>query len=171
MMLLIEPVIPGLRRYARALVRDTSDADDLVQDCLERAVGRWHQRRTDGSVRGWMYAILHNLAMNQLRQRSRRGDHVPVESVPEQVFAEAAQQESVVIGEDIIQAVNRLPDDQKAVLLLISVEDLSYAEAANALGIPVGTVMSRLSRARARLRDDMDGSGAPAVANHLRRVK
>jgi len=170
MMLLIEPMIPGLRRYARALMRDTSDADDLVQDCLERAFSRWHQRREDGSLRGWMYTILHNLAMNQLNQRSRHGEHIPVENVPERALAQQAIQESTVHGKDIVQAVDRLPDDQKAVLLLISVEDMSYAEAAGVLDIPIGTVMSRLSRARARLREDMDGNG-PAVANHLRRVK
>lgn len=170
MMLLVEPMIPGLRRYARALMRDTNDADDLVQDCLERAVSRWHQRRADGSLRGWMYAILHNQAMNQLNQRSRRGDHVPVDSVPERALAQEATQESAVLGQDIVQAVDRLPDDQKAVLLLISVEDLSYAEAASVLDIPIGTVMSRLSRARTRLRQDMDGTGQ-AAASHLRRVK
>jgi len=170
MMLLVEPMIPGLRRYARALMRDTSDADDLVQDCLERAVSRWHQRREDGSLRGWMYAILHNLAMNRLNQRSRRGEHVPVDSVPERTLVQEATQESAVHGRDIVQAVGRLPENQKAVLLLISVEDLSYAEAADVLDIPIGTVMSRLSRARARLRDDMDGTGQ-AAASHLRRVK
>lgn len=170
MMLLVEPMIPGLRRYARVLMRDTSDADDLVQDCLERTVSRWHQRRADGSLRGWMYAILHNLAMNRLKQRSCRGEHVPVDSAPERALAQEATQESAVHGHDIVLAVGRLPEDQKAVLLLISVEDMSYAEAASVLDIPIGTVMSRLSRARARLRDDMDGTG-PAATTHLRRVK
>src|SRR4051812_45571855 len=72
----VEPLIPGLRRYARALLHDRTAADDLVHDCLERTISRWHQRRPDGDARTWVFAILHNLAMNRLRQAARRGPHV-----------------------------------------------------------------------------------------------
>ncbi|MBD3730915.1 MAG: RNA polymerase sigma factor [Sphingomonadales bacterium] len=168
MMVLIEPLIPGLRRYARSLLRDADAADDLVQDCLERVVGRWHQRRTDGNARSWVYTILHNLAINRIRQQTRRGQHLPMDNAPEPALAEQPTQESQLHSRDITAAVDRLPDDHRAVLLLISVEELSYAEAARVLDVPVGTVMSRLSRARERLRRDMTDS--PQVS-HLRRVK
>ena len=78
----VEPLIPALRRYARALVRNRANADDLVQDCLERAVSRWYQRR-DGEVRAWLFAILHNLAINQFRQSASRGGHVPIDEANE----------------------------------------------------------------------------------------
>ena len=147
----VEPLIPSLRRYARALMRDRAAADDLVQDCLERAVSRWYQRR-DGDVRAWLFTILHNLAVNQFRRTASRGRHVPIDETNEDSFGEAAAQEQKLIYQDVLAGLARLPEDQRAVLLLVAVEDLSYAEAANVLGIPTGTVMSRLSRARAALR-------------------
>ena len=170
MMLLVEPQIPGLRRYACSLLRDSVTADDLVQDCLERAISRWHQRRADGNVRTWLFTILHNLAINRMRQTARRGPHIPVEDADDTALAGDPMQESGLHQRDIVDAVDRLPEDQRAVLLLISVEDMSYADAAKTLGVPLGTVMSRLSRARARLRDDMSGQGVP-VTPHLRSVK
>ncbi len=78
MLRVVEPLIPALRRYARALMHDVSAADDLVQDCLERGITRWHQRRADGDARAWLFTILHNLAMNRMRQTARRGQHVAV---------------------------------------------------------------------------------------------
>jgi len=170
MMLLVEPHIPGLRRYARSLLRDSVTADDLVQDCLERAISRWHQRRADGDARTWLFTILHNLAINRMRQTARRGAHIAVEDADEIALARDPTQESGLHQRDIVGAVNRLPEDQRAVLLLISVEDMSYADAAQTLGVPVGTVMSRLSRARARLRDDMSGKEI-VVISQLRSVK
>ena len=83
MMRLIEPLIPALRRYARALLRNPTDADDLVQVCLERAIGRWHQRQADGDARTWLFAIVHNLAVTQMRQRARRGAHMAIEDTAE----------------------------------------------------------------------------------------
>src|SRR5215831_6968574 len=87
MLVQVEPLIPALRRYARSLVRNRAAADDLVQDCLERAVSRWHQRR-DGNVRAWLFTILHNLAVSQFRQASARGRHVPIDATNEDNFAE-----------------------------------------------------------------------------------
>jgi RNA polymerase sigma-70 factor (ECF subfamily) len=171
MILLVEPLPPGLRRYARALVHDAASADDLVQDCLERAIGRWHQRRSDGNVRTWMYTILHNLAVNRLRYTQRRGTHLSMEAVDEASLGWPATQEAGLHEADLLDAIARLPEDQRAVLLLVSVEDFSYAEAAETLGVAMGTVMSRLSRARERLRLDLSGERRIRVAPSLRRVK
>lgn len=170
LMILVEPVIPRLRRYARSLLRDSDAADDLVQDCLERAISRWHQRRSDGDARTWLFTILHNLAMNRLRQTARRGAHLPIEDACPTALASPPDQESSVHFSDVMSALDILPDDQRAVLLLITIEELSYADVATALDVPIGTVMSRLSRARARLRDYLAG-GDQAAAPRLRRVK
>ncbi|WP_024507797.1 sigma-70 family RNA polymerase sigma factor [Bradyrhizobium sp. ARR65] len=167
MLLQVEPLIPALRRYARALTRNRTSADDLVQDCLERAVSRWYQRR-DGDVRAWLFTILHNLAVNQFRQAATRGKHVPIDEALEDNFGEPAAQEQKLVYQDVLNKLAKIPEDQRAVLLLVAVEDLSYAEAAKVLGIPVGTVMSRLSRARERLQLEIEG-GANVVA--LRSVK
>ena len=163
---LIEPHIPALRRYAWALCRRSAhDADDLVQDCLLRALARWHLRRTDGSVRAWLFAILHNQFVTLCRKEMRRPKLATFDEAdgPE---TDAAQPHAAYLS-DVAAALDTLPDDQRAVLLLVGVEDLSYEEAAHSLGIPVGTVMSRLSRGRERLRQVMDGHRSVA----LRRVK
>lgn len=169
MLVQVEPLIPTLRRYARALVRDRAAADDLVQDCLERAVGRWHQRR-DGSVRAWLFTILHNLAVTQFRQTTARGRHMPIDDAGERELVSAAAQEHRLIYQDVLNKLARLPQEQRAVLLLVAVEDLSYAAAADVLNVPVGTVMSRLSRARERLLQEMDGV-APGNVVALRSMK
>ncbi|GJD64672.1 sigma-70 family RNA polymerase sigma factor [Methylobacterium frigidaeris] len=173
MIRLVEPLIPALRRYARALLRDPADADDLVQDCLVRAVSRWHQRRSDGDTRTWLTAILHNLAVSQMRRRARRGAHMSVEDAPEASLAVAPSQDGALRHRDLMAALDALPDEQRSVLLLVTVEGLSYAEAAQVLAIPTGTVMSRLSRARDRMIRLMDGEGVtvPAKRPLLRRVK
>jgi len=165
----VEPLIPALRRYARALMRDRASADDLVQDCLERAVSRWYQRR-DGDVRAWLFTILHNLAVNQFRKTASRGRHVPIDETSEDGFGEAASREQKLMYQDVLAKLAQLPADQRQVLLLVAVEDLSYAEAAKVLGIPVGTVMSRLSRARDRLQQEIEGTAAPTNVVSLRRV-
>jgi RNA polymerase sigma factor (sigma-70 family) len=164
----VEPLIPALRRYARSLLRDRAGADDLVQDCLERAISRWSQRR-DGEVRSWLFAILHNLAVDRFRKTASRGTHVPIDDAGENEFGEAATQEQKLMYRDVMTKLSRLPEDQRAVLLLVAVEDLSYADAAKVLGIPIGTVMSRLSRARERLQQELDGAAtAPAKIIPLR---
>jgi RNA polymerase sigma-70 factor (ECF subfamily) len=148
----VQPLIPALRRYARAMLRDRDDADDLVQDVLERAIAGWSARRGRGNPRAWLFTILHNLALDRLRRRARRGASEPLDTVSEAKLASPATQEHVVDGRDVLALVAQLPEDQRSVLLLIAVEDLSYAEAASVLDVPQGTVMSRLSRARERLR-------------------
>src|ERR1700752_4176003 len=157
MLLQVEPLIPALRRYARALVRNRAAADDLVQDCLERAVSRW-QQRGDGSVRAWLFAILHNLAVDQFRKIASRGRHVTIDETSEGHLSEAASQEYRVMYQDVLNKLAKLPEEQRSVLLLVAVEDLSYADAAKVLRIPVGTVMSRLSRARERLQQEIEGT-------------
>lgn len=171
-LLLVEPLIPVLRRYARALLRDAVAADDLVQDCLERVVSHWHRRRND-DPRTWVFAILHNLAINRLRQKQRRGEHLPFDEVDEASLADQPTQEDALFGKEILDALNQLPEEQRSVLLLVSVEDLSYSQVADTLAIPIGTVMSRLSRARERLRLILENSGKSAgrPGAHLRRVK
>jgi RNA polymerase sigma-70 factor, ECF subfamily len=162
MIALVKPLIPALRRYARALLRNPTAADDLVQDCLERAIKAWHQRRKDGSVRTWLFTILHNLAITRMQRNARRGRHDTLDDVPDSAIARPATQEDRLRLRDTLNALQSLPDEQRAVLLLISVEDLSYAETARVLDIPLGTVMSRLSRARHRLGELMPSETPPA---------
>jgi RNA polymerase sigma-70 factor (ECF subfamily) len=165
--------IPSLRRYARALTGDAWAADDLVQDTLERACSRWRLWLAGSDLRAWLFTLMHNIFVNQLRRSLRQaaaGATVNVEEVENELAApEAGTAQSL----DLQRCLLRLPEDQRAVLLLVSLEDLSYEEVSKITGVPVGTVMSRLSRARSRLRDLMDGSasaaaGAPA---QLRRLK
>jgi RNA polymerase sigma-70 factor (ECF subfamily) len=163
---LLEPQIPGLRRYAWALLRDDEAADDLVQDTLERAIRHWSQRRRDRDLKAWLFTIQRNLFLNAVRQRKVRGVQVGVEGLEE--ASESADSPDAHAGlRDILAGLDALPEEQRSVLLLVGVEDLSYEQAARVLDVPVGTVMSRLSRARRRLREFME-NGRSAV---LRRVK
>jgi len=172
MLALIGPLIPALRRYARALTRDGAVADDLVQDCLERAIAGWHQRRHDGDARSWVFTILHNLAVNAGRRKTRRGFHHELGDVDEELLSRHGDQEDRLRLRDLARALDTLPEEQRAVLLLVSVEDLSYAEAARVLDIPLGTVMSRLARAREKVLNFMEGDAVVvSAAPGLRRVK
>lgn len=173
MITLVEPLIPALRRYARSLLHDRSAADDLVQDCLEHAVRGWHQRRPDGDARSWMFSILHNLAINRLKQSARRGAHLALEETSEEALARAPTQEMGLCHSDLLRALDALPEDQRSVLLLVSVEGLSYAETAKILNVPLGTVMSRLSRARRNLLRIMETGdrSAERAQPQIRRVK
>ena len=171
----LEPMIPALRGYARALLCDAHDADDLVQDCLERVITKWSDRRDEASTRQWVFAIAHNLAMDALRRRKRRGALVSIENLDVPELRVDAPQEMHMQRLEMIRAFNALSDEQRSVVLLVSVHDMSYAEVAAMLGIPVGTVMSRLSRGRARLLDWMNCSARPSPSGQigaaLRRVK
>ena len=171
---LIEAQIPGLRRFACALMRgDSEGADDLVQDTLERALSRWHLRRTDGNVRGWLYTILYNRFLTD-RHRSRRRGLQDVLTEETELPGVDGGQDSALEHRDLLRAFSALPEEQRSVLLLIGVEDLSYDEAARVLGVPIGTVMSRLSRGRERLRHHMHGDineNSQRRSAALRRVK
>jgi RNA polymerase sigma-70 factor (ECF subfamily) len=152
---LIVPYIPNLRRYARALVGDRDGADDLVQDTLERAVRKFHLWRP-GDLRAWLFSIMHNVFVNQLKSRKIGLD---VEIDEETLAARIP----TVTGTDVLdlqRALGGLAAEQREVVLLIALEDMSYADVSRALGIPIGTVMSRLSRGRERLRKLMEGGQA-----------
>jgi RNA polymerase sigma-70 factor (ECF subfamily) len=151
--------IPRLRRYARAMLGDRAAADDLVQDTLERAWSRLQQWRAGSDMRAWLFGIMHNLRVDQLR-RPRLSTH----SIDEDDFdvpTRATQTDELELR-DIESALSHLPDEQREVLLLVALEETSYAEIASTLGIPIGTVMSRLSRGRERLRLIMNGEQSTA---------
>jgi RNA polymerase sigma-70 factor (ECF subfamily) len=158
--------IPSLRAYARLLVGDRSRADDLVQDCLERAWSRLHLFRSEADMRVWLFAILHNLYVSELRREQRRPATVPLAD-DEETLRAPAREEARIELEQLERALAELPAEQRAALLLVAGEDMSYEEAAAVLEIPVGTLMSRLHRARKRLRVLVRGAASPA----LRRVK
>ncbi len=124
----VEPMIPALRRYARGLLRDREVADDIVQDCLERVIMNW-SRRKDSNARPWVFAILHNLAINRIRHDARRAGVIPLDDLPEENIAVQSAQEQNLFGQDVLAAIDRLPPDYRSILLLVSVEDLTYAEA------------------------------------------
>jgi RNA polymerase sigma-70 factor (ECF subfamily) len=155
----IEAAIPALRRYARALTRDTETADDIVQDTLVRALRSEHLFH-DGDVRAWLYTILTNLNRNRLRSLSRRPTLTPIKD------SDATIAGSDAGSRDIARALDNLAEDQRAALLLVVLEGLTYREVAEVQGVPIGTVMSRLARARIQIKAYLDGE-RPA----LRRVK
>jgi RNA polymerase sigma-70 factor (ECF subfamily) len=142
--------IPALRRYARALLGDPGVADDLVQDCLERALSRAHLWRRPDNLRAWLFTIMHNLHANHRRRLAQRPPALALDGLPEP--ARPATQIEGAVARETLAAVRLLSDEHRQVLLLVGVEGLSYAETAGVLAVPVGTVMSRLSRARERLR-------------------
>jgi RNA polymerase sigma-70 factor (ECF subfamily) len=156
---LIEQQIPRLRRYARALTGERSAADDLVQDTLERAWSKFHLWRRGSDLRAWLFTVMHNVYINQLRSRRNRGEMLDYDAHPAEV--RATQGDGLEIR-DLDAALRRLPEEQREVLLLVGLEQFGYEEAARVLGIPVGTVMSRLSRGRERLRQLLSGDGAAA---------
>jgi RNA polymerase sigma-70 factor (ECF subfamily) len=151
-------LIPRLRRYARALVSERSAADDLVQDTLERAWAKLHLYRRGTDLRAWLFTVMHNVHVNKVRA-TRITDSLDDE-MPE--LALRAPQGDALVVRDLDRAIALLPADQRAVLLLVTLEDMSYEEVARTLGIPMGTVMSRLSRAREKLRLLMLGQTAAA---------
>lgn len=156
----IEAAIPALRRYARALTRDAETADDLVQDTLVRALRSEHLFH-GGAVRSWLYTILTNLNRNRLRSLARRP---LVTQLQDDDAADLAGPEAG--GRDIERALALLAEEQRTALLLVVLEGLTYREVAEVQGVPIGTVMSRLARARIQIKAYLDG-GRPA----LRRIK
>jgi RNA polymerase sigma-70 factor, ECF subfamily len=147
----IEAEIPRLRRYARALTRDLAAADDLVQDCLARALGKLHLWQQGTDLRAWLFTILHNQYVNYVRRAVREGAAVGLnESEP--LLMRAPHQGRRLELRDLERAIAKLPEEQRAVILLVGLEGMRYEEVAAVLGVPVGTVRSRLSRGREALR-------------------
>jgi len=142
--------IPRLRRYARALTGERTAADDLVQDTLERAWTKLSLWRPGSDLRAWLFTIMHNVFVNQVRARAAQppaaGENDAVD------LPDRPRQTDMLEVRDLDMALRCLPDEQREVLLLVALEQLSYDETARALGVPIGTVMSRLSRGRERLR-------------------
>jgi RNA polymerase sigma-70 factor, ECF subfamily len=160
--------IPRLRRYARSLVFDTSAADDLVQTTLERALAHWHQFDQRRDILVWTLSIAHNAFMDE-RRRDKRMTLAEPHEARSAVDALQAPGNDVGLRMDLVAALAQLSIEQRQPLLLVTLEQLSYAECAEVLRIPVGTVMSRISRARAALRELLDGR-SPQSGRGLRRV-
>lgn len=149
---LIAREIPHLRRYALILAGNPDLADDLVQDCLERAIRKHHLWKRHGAIRSWLYRILYNVFLNQSAKRNRLRKELPIDS--EAVMpAEPARQEEHLACKDIADAMRMLPNEQRAAIALTAVEGLSYDEAADILRIPIGTLRSRIARGRTQLQE------------------
>jgi RNA polymerase sigma-70 factor (ECF subfamily) len=147
----IEAEIPRLRRYARALTRDLSAADDLVQDCLARALSKVHLWQAGTDLRAWLFTILHNQYVNHVRRAVREGAAVGLSETEPMLTSQPNQNKRLELR-DLERAIARLPEEQRAVLLLVGLEGMRYEEVAVILDVPVGTIRSRLSRGREMLR-------------------
>lgn len=147
-------VLPRLRRYAQALVGDRAAADDLVQDTLERAWTRAAQWRAGSDLAVWLLSIMHNLRVDQLRRPGLQLTSFEEQDIDVPTRATQTDQRELA---DLAAALAQVPEEQRAVLLLVGLEELSYADVAATLGIPMGTVMSRLARGRERLRQILEG--------------
>jgi RNA polymerase sigma-70 factor, ECF subfamily len=147
----IEAEIPYLRRYARALAGNAEAADDLVQDGLERAIERFDQFRPGTNLRAWLFTILHNMRCDQHRRLVRRPMEIPIDDAAQQTSTRASQADALHLA-DFRRAFARLSEPHREVLALVGLEGLDYQHAASILGVEVGTVKSRVFRARECLR-------------------
>src|SRR5688572_9452012 len=161
----LEEQIPRLRRYARALTRDANRADDLVQDTLVRALAKQHLWQVGTNLRAWLFTLMHNQHVNDVRRSNREGGNINVEDIAAVLVANTDPTASRQLRE-LERGLARLPLEQRESILLVGLEGLRYDEAASVLGVPIGTVRSRLSRGREALRKLMglDESDAPAAA-------
>ncbi len=151
--------LPALQRFAMSLTRNQDRAADLVQDCVERALRKSHL--FDGAnLRSWLFTICRRVFLNQIRSRKSRGVAVPVEDAPQSSLSIAQSQEMSMHFNDVKDAFARLPMNDKVILALVVIEGLKYEEVAEVLEIPIGTVRSRLSRARSRLEEMIEVDGA-----------
>jgi RNA polymerase sigma-70 factor, ECF subfamily len=166
----LESCIPSLRRYARALLHHPEDADDLVQDCLERAIGRRHLWYGGASVRPWLFRIMRNLSCNRARSRRARPVTESIDALRDEPAVDGAQTASLTLRE-MEAALGRLREDQREVVVMVALTGMSYQDCATALDLPLGTVMSRLARGRECLRQMLEGNGAAGGEPLLRRVK
>jgi RNA polymerase sigma-70 factor (ECF subfamily) len=167
----VEACIPSLRRYALVLLRDRQGVDDLVHDCLVQALTHMRTRRPGTDIRPWLFSIIHNLFISQKRRERTRGQIIPIESMidilEEGRSSISTPQEDRLRWRDLLRSLGLLPLELRLVITLVAVEGLSYAAVGEILDIPIGTVMSRLSRGRERLRQILAGEEHPI----LRRVK
>jgi RNA polymerase sigma factor (sigma-70 family) len=153
----ITACIPRLRRYARALTGNRDAADDLVQDTLERAWGRFHLWRRGTNLRAWLFTIMHNLFVNDARARNRENQFAAHEEDEASAVAASPAHEKSIELRELDAALRQLPEEQREVVLLVGLEQMSYQEVARVTGVPLGTVMSRLFRGRERLRQLVHG--------------
>jgi RNA polymerase sigma-70 factor, ECF subfamily len=160
---LIEAEIPRLRRYARALLRDPERADDLVQDTLVRGLGKVHLFRS-GDLRAWLFTIMHNQYVNSVRRSVRQREVIVVEKV---TLASPARQLPTLELRELESAIARLSEEQRETLLLVTLEGMKYEEVAQVCDVPIGTVRSRLNRAREELRRMTEGVIAAGRDSHL----
>lgn len=159
--------LPALRRFARALTGDPALADDLVQDCVERALTKSHLYDPARPLRAWLYAVLRNIHVSGLRRNGRLGIVKTVDDLGDGEGAVPPEQEHRLAASSITAALDRLSPQHREVILLVGLEEMSYRDVSDILGVPVGTVMSRLSRAREHMRQLLEERGAAS----LRRVK
>jgi RNA polymerase sigma-70 factor (ECF subfamily) len=165
----IEALIPRLRRFARALGGGREAADDLVQDTLERAWAKRHLWQAGTNLRAWLFAVMHGVYVNGARRRRPAESLDVLEGMAPERADDGASAETAIVVRELREALQRLPDEQRQVLLLVGLEQLSYAEAAGVLEVPIGTVMSRLARGRERLRQLLEEGSSDR--HGLRRVK
>lgn len=161
--------IPSLRRYALALAGNREDADDLVQACLERALERLAHWRHGEDPRRWLFAIMHNIRIDAVRSAARAPPVSPIDAAPPAALGREATQTQTLMCRDVLAALQHLPPDQREAVLLVGLEGLSYRDAAAALAIPAGTLMSRLARGRARLREILEAT--PERVSELKVIK
>jgi RNA polymerase sigma-70 factor (ECF subfamily) len=164
----IEEEIPRLRRYARALTRDVTAADDLVQDCLARALSKVHLWQEGTDLRAWLFTILHNQYVNHVRRAVREGTAVGLSESEPSLTSQPNQNKRLELR-DLERAIAKLPEEQRAVLLLVGLEGMRYEEVAVVLDVPVGTIRSRLSRGREMLRQLMGMVEEEGVAAFVKR--
>ncbi|WP_106477964.1 RNA polymerase sigma factor [Phytohalomonas tamaricis] len=165
----LREVLPRLRRFALSLTQNPNDADDLVQSTMEKAIGHWQRRRPDGDLRAWLFSILYRQFIDGRRRAGRYARLMQLFTSDPQT---SASTEDIVVANATWEAFDRLPPEHRALLMLVSVEGLSYREVSETLNIPIGTVMSRLSRARRSLRDLDEGTSHEKHSSpSLRRLK
>ena len=158
--------LPALRRYARALVGSSALADDLVQDCIERALRQWEGLRDVQRLSGWLRSILHNLYVDEMRRGQTRGHEKEISELADELAFSAPAHDGTMAFE-FVRAMDSLSVEHRKVLLLVGLEDMNYREIAAELGIPIGTVMSRLARGRERLRSALEGERRRSGAAHV----
>ena len=162
----IEALIPRLRRYARAMARDPVAADDLVQECLVRALGKIHQWEKGTDLRAWLFTILHNQSVSLARQVARQRASIELQKYKTGLALSPNQTVRLELR-DLERAIAKLPDEQRSVILLVGLEGMGYDEAASIVNLPVGTVRSRVSRGREALRMMTEHSRRPGTEANL----